>query len=190
MAKSRRRSSAIQRRTARYPTFDGQGNSMRGYLVALALAIPCAFGTAPAAAQSDDGSEQAAAEPLTAEKIIEVARERLRPPGVWRPCPLPENPNEIVVCARDPDELRVESPTDEAIRKGEAVDDGIPRAPDMSPPCTGVCMRVGPTPYRPIIVDLTDQPGGLSEEEAALVYRVEDGPPREAPPVPEEEVSP
>ena len=40
---------------------------MRGYLVALALAIPCAFGTAPAAAQSDDGSEQAAAEPLTAE---------------------------------------------------------------------------------------------------------------------------
>ena len=53
---------------------------MRGYVVALALAlaIPCAFGTAPAAAQSDDGSEQAAAEPLTAEKIIEVARERLR----------------------------------------------------------------------------------------------------------------
>ena len=162
---------------------------MRGYLAAVALIITSALCTAPAAGQAD-GSEQAAEEPLTAERIIEVARERLRPPGVWRPCPLPENPNEIVVCARDSDELRVESPTDEAIRNGEAVDDGIPRAPDMSPPCTGMCMRVGPTPYRPIIIDLTGQPEGLSEEEAALVYRVEDGPPREAAPVLEDDVSP
>jgi hypothetical protein len=162
---------------------------MRGYLAALALTLTCALGTMPAAAQAQDG-EQAAAEPLTAERIIEVARERLRPPGVWRPCPLPENPNEIIVCAQDPDEQRVESPTDKAIRTGQAVDDGIPRAPDLSPPCTGMCMRVGPTPYRPIIVDLTNQPEGLSEEDAALVYRVEDGPPRDAPPVPEEQTSP
>lgn len=159
---------------------------MRGCLGGLALILAGALHTAPAAGQSDDGQHEAA-EPLTAERIMEVARERLRPPGVWRPCPLPENPNEIVVCARDEAELRVESPTDEAIRKGQAVDDGIPRAPDMSPPCTGVCMRVGPTPYRPIIVDLTGLPEGLSEEDAALVYRVEDGPPREAAPVPEAE---
>src|SRR5690606_2872492 len=100
--------------------------------VAVALGSLVAF---PLAAQADGESMAAAPaeEPLTAEQIIEVARERLRPPGVRRPCKLPEG-NEIVVCAGDPDAFRVESPTEEAIRKGEAVKDGVPRAPNVDGP--------------------------------------------------------
>lgn len=157
---------------------------MRRYVIALALALPCAFGTAPAAAQSSEGSGgQAAEEPLTAERIIDVARERLRPPGVRRPCKLPETPTEIVVCARDPDEMRVESPTDEAIRKGEAVKDGVPRAPNVDGPgiFQGKGMKIGKDPVVPLIVDLTNEPQPLSAEDAQRVYRVEDGPPRQAP---------
>lgn len=157
---------------------------MRKYLAVLALVLPCAFGTVPALAQSSgESGTQAPEEPLTAERIIEVARERLRPPGVRRPCKLPETPNEIVVCARDPDANRVESPTDEAIRKGEAVNDGVPRPPNVDGPgiFQGKGMKIGKDPEPPLIVDLTKEPLPLDAEDARLVYRVEDGPPRQAP---------
>lgn len=163
---------------------------MLRHAAALMLALFSATLAGPALAQSEDQAAEAAAEePLTAEKIIEVARERLRPAGVRQPCKLPDNPDEIVVCARDPN-VRVDSSTDEAIRNGQAVDDGIPRAPNFVPPCQGVCMRVGKTPYRPIIVDLTNQPQPLGPEDAARVYRAEDGPPREPPPEPASEATP
>ena len=165
---------------------------MRRYLTALAWALPCVFGMTPAVAQSTDGNgAQAAEEPLTAEKIIDVARERLRPIGVRRPCKLPETPNEIVVCARDPDAMRVESPTDEAIRKGEAPRGGVPQAPNVDGPgiFQGKGMKIGKNPEPPLIVDLTNEPQPLDEETARHVYRVEDGPPREAP-VPQAEASP
>jgi hypothetical protein len=157
---------------------------------ALCLSVAVALGSlaaSPLAAQADSGEAAAtpAEEPLTAERIIEVAQERLRPPGVRRPCKLSEG-NEIVVCARDPDALRVESPTEEAIRKGEAMKDGVPRAPNVDGPgiFQGRGMRIGKAPVQPLIVDLTNEPQPLSEEDAQRVYRVEDGPPREPPPTP------
>lgn len=167
-----------------------------------ALSLPVAVALAslvasPLAAQAggDGGGGGAAAaapaeEPLTAERIIEVARERLRPAGVRRPCKLPEG-DEIVVCARDSGAFRVESPTDEAIRKGEAAKDGVPRAPNVDGPgiFQGKGMKIGKAPEPPLIVDLTNEPQPLDEETARHVYRVEDGPPREAP-VPGAEASP
>lgn len=164
--------------------------------VATALAFPGLALALPAAAQSGEaahGDAKAdAEEPLTAEKIIEVARERFRPPGVRRPCKLPERPGEIVVCGRDPDELRVESETDRAIAEGRAVSDGVPRAPNVDGPgiFQGKGIPLGKDPEPPLIVDLTGVPEGLSEEDAALVYRVEDGLPREAAPVPGDEAAP
>jgi hypothetical protein len=163
---------------------------MRGFSVALALGLAGLTLASPVAGQADGGepAEAAAATPPTAEQIIEVARERLRPPGVRRPCKLPENNNEIVVCARDPDEMRVESPTDEALRTGAPGKDSIPRAPDVFgiPPCEAYafCSKMGGTPEPPLIVDLTHMPTPLSQEDAALVYRVEDGPPRPPPAAP------
>lgn len=171
--------------------------TMRGYMVALTLAVSGLTVAAPVRAQpaegsagsgAAEGSEETGEQPLTAETIIEVARERLRPPGVRRPCKLPENQNEIVVCARDPDALRVDAPTDRAIAEGRPGRDSIPRAPNVDGPgiFQGKGMKLGKDPEPPLIVDLTSQPAPLSEEDAALVYRVEDGPPRESPPQPAE----
>lgn len=158
--------------------------------VAMALALPGLTLAAPAAAQSSAPPTGEAGPPeeesLTAEKIIEVARERLRPPGVRRPCKLPENPAEIVVCRRDPDELRVESETDRAIAEGRAGPGGVPRSPNVDGPgiFQGKGIPLGSAPEPALLVDLTNVPEGLSEEDAALVYRVEDGPPRDPPSVP------
>lgn len=156
---------------------------MRFKWIALAMALSSLLTAWPAAAQSADQAADAAAEPITAEKIIEVARERLRPPGAWRPCKLPENDNEIVVCAPDPDANRVESPTEQALRTGQPGRDAIPRSPNVDGPgiFQGKGMKLGRDPEPPLIVDLTHIPQGLSEEEAKLVYRVEDGPPRGVP---------
>jgi len=151
---------------------------MRGQWLVLTAML-----AAPAAAQDQPPS-------ATAESIIATAREVYRPPQVHKPCKVPENANEIVVCGRSAEEQHVPSSTDEAIREGKPVYDGIPRAPDFSLPCNGVCMRIGRTPTPPLIVDLTHMPQGLSPEEAAAVYRAEDGPPRQAPPVPEETPAP
>lgn len=169
---------------------------MHRLAVATALALIGLAPSGPAAAQPEegpaDGIEAAAEEALTAETIIEIARERLRPPGVRRPCKLPENPNEIVVCGRSADEHRVPSETDRAIAEGRAVPDGLPRSPNVDGPgiFQGKGIPLGPDPEPPLIVDLTGVPEGLSDEDAALVYRVEDGPPRDAPSIPGTEASP
>jgi len=164
-------------------------------VVAMGIALPGLALTAPAMAQSDSGSPFPADAPvaasdtpeeITAEQILEVARDRLRPPGVRQPCKLPSNPNEIVVCRRDPAENRVESETERAIAEGRSVPDGLPRAPNVDGPgiFQGKGIPLGRAPEPALIVDLSDVPEPLSPEVAQRVYRVEDGPPREAPPVP------
>ncbi|HEY6814773.1 MAG TPA: hypothetical protein VI168_04460 [Croceibacterium sp.] len=144
---------------------------MRSRTVALAAAVAALF-VAPCA-RAQEGEEA-----RTAEQMIEVAREVWRSPDL-RPCPQ-STPDEIVVCAPDSEEFRVESSMDEAIRKGEAPPDPNPRAPYVLglPEC-GVevqCYRVGRTPTRPLIIDLAALPHPLTREEAAHVYRAENLP--------------
>lgn len=126
-------------------------------------------------------AQEAEKEP-SAEEMIDVAREAYRPPGVMRRCPIGK-PGEIVVCATDPDAYRVESPTEQAIRTGAPVADRVPRAPDVFgiPPCKGqtVCVKGGWVPPQVHLIDLSAIPVPLTEEEAAMVYRAEDGPPPE-----------
>jgi len=148
--------------------------------VALAVALTLCLAARPSHAQ--DGEREA---PTTAEDMIEVAREAWRPPGIRRRCPQGA-PGDIVVCATDPEEFRVESPTEEAIRKGEAVSDGTPRAPYVLglPECgvEVVCHRVGRAPEPVLMIDLAALPHALTPEEAALVFRAEDLPQTEATP--------
>jgi len=146
---------------------------MLGRAVAFATAAAtCLVGSTSRAQERDAGGE------VSAEEMIEVAREVWRPPGLRRRCPAPK-PGEIVVCAPNPEEFRVESPTDEAIRKGKAVPDGIPRAPYVFglPSCEVVkCNRMGRAPEPPLLIDLEALPHPLTPEEAALVFRAEDAP--------------
>lgn len=138
-----------------------------------AAAIAAALATSPSR-----GQEAGAGPSLTAEEMIEVAREEwrtVRPKG----CP-PAKPGEIVVCKPDEEQFSVESTLDEAIREGRTVPDGIPRAPYVLglPEC-GVevtCHRIGRPPARPLMIDLAALPHPLTPEEAAHVYRAEDLP--------------
>ena len=146
-----------------------------------------AFAAAAAAclaASAGRAQEREAGDGLTAEEMIEVAREEWQSPEL-RGCP-EAKPGEIVVCEPDTEDFRVESPTDEAIRNGEPMPDGVPRAPNVFglPPCSSYsfCSRVGRTPEPPLLIDLAALPHPLSSEEAALVFRAEDLPPTPATP--------
>jgi hypothetical protein len=146
---------------------------MLGKAVAFAAATAACL-----AAPAGRAQEREAEDSLTAEEMIEVAREEWRtvePKG----CPVAK-PGEIVVCKPGDEEFRVESPIDEAIREGKPVPDGLPRAPYvMGLPECGVeveCHRIGRTPTAPLIIDLAALPHPLTPEEAALVFRAEDLP--------------
>lgn len=153
---------------------------MLGKAVAFAAAI-----TACLAGPDGRAQERETESDLTAEEMIEVAREEWR---TVEPKGCPEaKPGEIVVCKPGDEEFRAESSIDEAIREGNAVPDGIPRAPYVSglPEC-GVevtCHRMGRKPEPVLMIDLAALPHPLTPEEAALVFRAED-PPQEAAPTP------
>ena len=146
-----------------------EGGSMRSRAIAVATALAACTAAWPARAQET-------ADTRTAEEMIEVAHDEWRSPNLQR-CPEAQ-PGEIVVCAEDDAKYRVESPIDEAIRKGEPVPDGVPRAPDVFglPPCSSytVCAKVGRTPEPPLLIDLEALPHPLTPEEAALVFRADD----------------
>lgn len=153
---------------------------MLGKAVALTAAVAACFAATASRAQERDADHDP-----TAEEMIEVEREVWRAPGIRRRCPAAK-PGEIVVCALNPDEFRVESPTDEAIRNGEAVRDSALRAPDVFglPPCRAYafCSKVGRAPEPPLLIDLEALPHPLTPEEAALVFRAEDAPAEPATP--------
>ena len=139
---------------------------------AFAAAVIAAFAPMPACAQDETAAR------LTPEEMIAAAREAYRPPGLGRSC-APGAPGEIVVCAPEQRDIRVESPTAEAIRKGQPVHD-IPRAPEMAPPpCdprSPGCFKFGAPPPMPPLIDLEALPHPLPPEEAARVFRAEDRP--------------
>ncbi len=142
-----------------------------------------AFATATVAclaAPAGRAQEREAEDGPTAEEMIEVAREEWQSPNL-RGCP-EAKPGEIVVCKPDTEQFRVESSTDEAIREGKPVPDGVPRAPDVFglPPCKSYtfCGRVGRTPEPVLMIDLATLPHPLTPEEAAHVFRAEDPPQR------------
>lgn len=159
------------------------GGSVRGKDMALAVALTLCLAARPGHAQ--DGESEASP---SAEEMIEVARETWGVPGIRRRCPQGA-PGDIVVCASDPEEFRVDSPTEEAIRNGEAVPDGVPRAPYVLglPECgvEVVCHRVGRAPEPVLMIDLAALPHPLTPEEAARVFRAEDLPDAGGPATPE-----
>jgi len=126
------------------------------------LVLLVALGT-PAAAQ------------VTAEEAVETAREVYGPPAsAQRPDPCPAGrPGEIVVCREvvEDDRYRVPSSTDDATQARAAVDDGLPRAPDVFgiPPCKAYqfCSKMGRTPAHPLLIDLKAIPEAPPGSDAA-----------------------
>jgi hypothetical protein len=144
---------------------------------AVACVAALVLGLPPPCLAQDTEAEPAP----SAEEMIEIARETWRSPGLHRRCTPPE-PGEIVVCAPDSEEFRVESPTDEAIRKGERPPGLPPNAMHLfePPPCVpsllSFCGKFGKAAVPPSRIDLTRLPEPLTPEEAARILRAEDAP--------------
>jgi len=134
------------------------------------LCVPCflpallLLAGAPAAAQ------------VTAEEAVEAARDAYGPPSSRpgpEPCPAPR-PDEIVVCREvvEDDRYRVRSSTDEAIAAGAAVNDGLPRAPNLEPPALPIVVARGcfvpPCPKPPAyMIDFASIPEAPPGSDAA-----------------------
>ncbi len=73
--------------------------------------------------------------PVTAEQVSEDARKAYGPPPPEPAC-APQVGDEIVVCARDQDNslFRVKSSSELDPASDEALDDGLPRAPNVAGP--------------------------------------------------------
>jgi hypothetical protein len=109
----------------------------------------------------------------TAEQLLEAQRQALRPREIREGCRAAVG-NEIVVCAENPDDHRVASSTDDAISNGEAVFDGLPRAPDLTNPELGKGITVArgcfipPCPPPPVYyIDLKAIPEAPPGSDAA-----------------------
>lgn len=154
---------------------------MLGKAFAIAAVLAASFGPQDACAQDAD----ARASP-TAEEMIAVEREAWVSPSLRPRCPEAQ-PGEIVVCKENQEEQpRLESPTDEAIRTGQPMPDGLPRAPNVFGlrPCKAYafCSRIGRAPEPALMIDLAALPYPLTPEEAAHVFRAEGLPPETATP--------
>jgi len=112
---------------------------------------------------------------VTAEEAVQTAREvygPALPDQRPEPCPV-ARPDEIVVCREivEDDRYRVPSSTDDALGAGAAVDDGLPRAPDVfgMPPCQAYqfCGTIGRAPTHPLLIDLKAIPEAPPGSDAA-----------------------
>jgi hypothetical protein len=129
-----------------------------------------ALGAAPLAAQDQtaDGDAQGPPAPQTAQQIADAARDKLRAAREHKACS-PARPGEIVVCAPDPDDLRVPSDLDQGINSH----DPEPRAPDLfGIPGGGIVIARGcffpPCPRKmPPIIDLKAIPEAPPGSDAA-----------------------
>jgi hypothetical protein len=113
---------------------------------------------------------------VTAEEAVDTARE-VYGPAASRPTPEPcpvARPDEIVVCREvvEDDRYRVRSSTDQAIEAGAAVDDGLPRAPDLGPQALPIVVARGcfipPCPKPPAyMIDFASIPEAPPGSDAA-----------------------
>jgi len=121
---------------------------------------------------------------ITAEQIVQTARQIYGPPPPEPAC-APQTGNEIVVCAQEQDNsvFRVKSSSQLDPDSDEALDDGLPRAPDVAgagifqgkPTIGGMCipgLQACPPPPA-LIIDLSALPEAPEGSDADLIGKGE-----------------
>ncbi|WP_271439596.1 hypothetical protein [Pontixanthobacter luteolus] len=127
------------------------------YLAVMALlAIGWSVSTQPAAAQGRTAS--------TAEDVFANAQSAYGPPPPEPKCDQ-GNGDEIVVCAeqQEQSQFRVKSTSELDPESDEALDDGLPRAPDFAESCKknpekGTCISFGSVPPPAYLIDFSKLP--------------------------------
>ncbi|MBD3728663.1 MAG: hypothetical protein IE933_03060 [Sphingomonadales bacterium] len=141
---------------------------------------------APLHAQSDTATTGGApgGGAVTADQAIAKAKDAYGPPAPEKDCK-PQEGDEIVVCARDQDnsEFRVKSTAELNPDSKQALDDGVPRAPDVAgdyifkgpPTVSGICgIGLNKCPPPPaIFVDVTKLPQAPEGSDADKIAKGE-----------------
>ncbi len=140
--------------------------AITGMATAAALLCLPAF---PLAAQSDG---------LDADRAIDRAKQYYGPPPPRTQCNEEGSEEEIVVCAeeaQDDAEFRVQSTSDLDPESREALDDGLPRAPDVAGAgiFQGKGISLGGTPDPAYMFDLSELPETPEGSDADMIGKGE-----------------
>lgn len=119
---------------------------------------------------------QEAAPGPTAEQAIEQQKKVFGPPNTRRTCGVPDSSGDIVVCATDSKEFRVQSSAELDPTSHEALYDGLPRAPQLDKgSCKGQagCVGFGWAPEPIYYIDLKAIPEAPAGSDADLIAKGE-----------------
>ncbi|HVR89722.1 MAG TPA: hypothetical protein VHG29_01345 [Novosphingobium sp.] len=97
------------------------------------------------------------------------------PPSPRKRCGVPDDSGDIVVCAPDNSEFRVQSTAQSNPRSREALNTGIPRAPNLStlPDCSQGCISIGSVPPPIYMIDFSQLPNAPAGSDADLIAKGE-----------------
>ena len=116
----------------------------------------------------------AAAEQTTAEQAIAQEQQAYGPPAPRkRTCGVPDASGDIIVCAPNNEEFRVQSSRDLNPDSHEATYDGVPRAPQLDHGYCAECAHFGRVPPPVYYVDVAALPAAPAGSEAEAVARGE-----------------
>jgi hypothetical protein len=129
---------------------------------------------AQGAAPTPASSEPPALVPATAEQAIAQEQQSYGPPAPRkRTCGLPDASGDIIVCAPDNEEFRVQSSRDLNPDSHEALYDGVPRAPQFDNGYCAECAHFGHVPPPVYYIDVAALPAAPPGSEADEVARGE-----------------
>ncbi len=133
-----------------------------------------ALGCQPAFAQDPALTQAPAAARVTAEQAIAREEQIYGPPNPrQKACGVPDASGDIVVCAPDNEEFRVQSSRELNPDAQESLNDGVPRAPQFDRGYCAECPHFGSVPPPVYYIDVTALPAAPPGSEADEVARGE-----------------
>ena len=143
------------------------------HLSNITAALSCLIVVSPGLAQ--DQPQNPSKPDLTAEQVLQKAETAYGPPPPKPKCG-PQTGDEIVVCAEEEEQsqFRVQSSSQLDPESEEALDDGLPRAPDFGESCKknpekGPCIGFGYAPPPALIIDFSKLPEAPAGSDADRV---------------------
>ena len=130
----------------------------------------CVASAAAGPARAQDAANR------TVDAAIAQQKANYGPPSPRKACGAPDASGDIVVCAPDSQQFRVQSTAQSNPRSKEALNTGIPRAPNLStlPDCSqGGCIGIGSVPPPVYYVDFSELPDAPEGSDADQIAKGE-----------------
>ena len=109
------------------------------------------------------------------DRAIAVQKHSYGPPTPRKSCGVPDDSGDIVVCAPDNSQYRIPSTAESNPRSKEALNTGIPRAPNVGtlPDCSQGCISIGSVPPPVYLIDFSELPEAPEGSDADQISKGE-----------------